>query len=69
MQLKVSLTESEFKSGKILDIIEPPILEFKDQKGWTRRAEIADIDKLSQFSGVNKQVLLALLDTMGNFVG
>lgn len=68
MQLKVFLTEDEFKSGKILEKIEPPVLEFRDQNGWARRAKIADIDKLSQFSDANKEFLLALLRTMDTLV-
>lgn len=63
MRVIVLITEETFKGGEILkEKIEPPVIEFRDKDGWTRRAKLEDINKFSQFSGTNKSFLLALKD-------
>lgn len=63
MQIKVIVSEETFNSGDILEEkVEPPVIEFKTQDGWSRRAKIKDIDKFNQFTGANKAFLLEVKD-------
>ena len=67
MRVIVSISEETFDSGNILnEKIEPPVIEFRNKDGWTRRAKLDDLNKFDQFSGPNKSFLLALKDTMDN---
>lgn len=67
MQIKVYVTEDEFLSGDLLNEKEPPVIEFRNKDGWTRRVKLKDIDKLNQFSSINKTFLLALKDIVDDF--
>ena len=67
MQVKVSVTEDEFLSGNLFKEKEPPVIEYRNKDGWTRRARLKDIDKLDQFSDINKTFLLALRDIVDDF--
>ena len=67
MRVIVLISEESFQSGNILDEkIEPPVVEFRDKDGWTRRAKLSELDKFSQFSNSNKSFLLALKETVDN---
>lgn len=67
MQIKVYVTEDEFLSGDLLKEKEPPVIEYRNKDGWTRRVKLKDIDKLNQFSSTNKTFLLALKDIADSF--
>lgn len=67
MQIKVYVTEDEFLSGNLLNKKEPPVIEYRNKDGWTRRVKLKDIDKLNQFSSTNKTFLLALKDIADSF--
>lgn len=63
MKVTIFVSEESFNSGNILDEKkEPPVIEFRDKDGWSRRAKLEDLDKFSQFTGTNKSFLLALKD-------
>lgn len=67
MRVIVFISEEAFHSGNILsEEIEPPVVEFRNKDGWTRRAKLKDLDKFSQFSGANRSFLLALKDIVDN---
>ena len=62
MRIKVFVTEEEFKTGEILKEIDPPVIEFKANDGWVKRAKLSELDKLPQFKGANAEFLSELKD-------
>lgn len=70
MQVKVFLSKEEFDSGEILKKIDPPVIEYIDDNGWVRRANLSLLginDKLTQFKGADGEFLLELKDKVDSF--
>lgn len=67
MQVKIFVTEDEFSTGNLLNKKSPPVVEYIDSDGWTRRLKLTDVDKCVQFSEVSRQFLSALKDTVDIF--
>ncbi len=58
MRIIIRVEEDTFRTGKVSEEkTAPPVIEYIDKYGWTRRAKLSELDKFPQFTWKDRTFL------------